>query len=59
MSFFKSISNQILKKFNSKKLQLHEPVFSKVEKKNLKDCIDSGFVSTSSNGFFIKNLKNK
>ncbi len=57
MLFFKSISNQILKKFNSKKLQLHEPVFSKVEKKNLKDCIDSGFVSTSSNGFFIKKLE--
>ena len=57
MLFFKSISNQILKKFNSKKLQLHEPVFSKSRKKNLKDCIDSGFVSTSSNGFFIKKLE--
>ena len=57
MSFFKSISNQILKKFNSKKLKLHEPVFSKAEKENLKFCIDSGFVSTSSNGFFIKKLE--
>lgn len=57
MSFFKSIANQILRKFNSKKLKLHEPIFSKEEKKNLRDCIDSGLVSTSSDGFFIKKLE--
>ena len=59
MSFFKAISNQILKNFNSKKLKLHEPVFSKIEKKNLENCIDNGFVSTSSNGYFIKKLENQ
>ena len=59
MSFYKAISNQILKNFNSKKLKLHEPVFSKIEKKNLENCIDNGFVSTSSNGFFIKKLESQ
>lgn len=59
MFYYKEISKKIKENFNSKKLKLHEPIFSLQEKKNLAICINSGFVSTSLNGHFIKKLENQ
>ena len=54
---FNEISKEIKKRFNPKKLNLHEPIFSKKEKNNLLSCLKSGLVSTSNKGHFIKRLE--
>ncbi len=54
---FNEISKEIKKRFNPKKLNLHEPIFSRKEKSNLSSCIKSGLVSTSNKGRFIKKLE--
>lgn len=54
---FNEISKEIKKRFNHKKLNLHEPIFSKKEKNNLLSCLKSGLVSTSNKGHFIKRLE--
>tara|TARA_B100000575_G_C23111672_1_gene642214 strand:- start:604 stop:1770 length:1167 start_codon:yes stop_codon:yes gene_type:complete len=59
MSFYKVISNEILKKFNPKKLKLHEPFFSKTEIDYVVKCIKSGHVSSSDKGHYIKKLQNQ
>lgn len=59
MNIYSNLSNRLLKVFNKKKLKLHEPLFSKNEKKSLIKCIESGFVSSSKNGFFIKKFENQ
>jgi len=57
MDLADKIIGKLKKFYKNKKTFLHEPFFSKIDKNNLKNCIDSTYVSTS--GKYLERFERK